>query len=101
MQTQEDRLEYFAQRIINKATADEINEDLMVLTLTKAQLIDPMLLSCLKNKVFDKEFAGKKIKFKCADGDLFFKAGEFETLVENYKAIEEYKASLEIGRAHV
>ncbi len=86
MQSQEDKLKYFGERIINKA---KHGNEMVTLTLTKVQLIDPMLLRCIQEKVFEKEFGGKKIKFKCADGDLFFKTDEFKALNENYQAINE------------
>ncbi len=91
MLSQKDRQNYFAQRIINRA---KIKDGVVTLVVSKKELIDPMLKACFKDKFFQSQFDGQKIKFLCDDSDLFFKEEEFLSLVENYQAMEESKGKL-------
>ncbi len=57
------------------------------ITLTKDQLINPLLKQCLEQGYFDKIKKNCYIDFICKDGDLFFDENETKLLLENYQAI--------------
>ncbi len=91
MLSQKDIQNYFAERIINRA---KVENAVVTLVVTKAELIDPMLKACLKEKVFEDKFGNAKLKIKCSDRDIFFKEDELKSLLENHQAIEESQGKL-------